>query len=165
MNFSIRQVKQGDELTLAHIQVESWKAAFHDILSEEVLAKYTDIENSANMYRQLLEENKGNGYILEIDGKAHCIAYWDATREKDRPDAAEIICIHSLQDNWGKGYGSKMMDRLLTDIAAAGYTKVMLWVFEENERARSFYEAKGFYATEKTQPAFGSSEICYEKTI
>lgn len=165
MYYSIRQVKQGDELTLAHIQIESWKAAFHDILPEEVLTKYTDIEHATNMYRKLLEDNRGNGYILEIDGNAHCIAYWDATREKDMPDVAEIICIHSLQDNWRKGYGSKMMDRVLTDIAAAGYTKVMLWVFEENERARSFYEAKGFYATEKTQPAFGSSEICYEKSI
>ena len=56
------------------------------------------------------------------------------------------------------------MDRLLTGIANSGYSKVMLWVFEENERARSFHDVNGFKVTDKTQPVFGSSEICYGKT-
>lgn len=36
MDYSIRRVKQGDESTLAYIQVESWKAAYHNILPEEI---------------------------------------------------------------------------------------------------------------------------------
>jgi ribosomal protein S18 acetylase RimI-like enzyme len=57
------------------------------------------------------------------------------------------------------------MDRLLDDITAAGYANVMLWVFVENERARKFYEAKGFVPTEKTHPSFDSIEICYMKKL
>ncbi len=53
------------------------------------------------MYFHLLK--KGNGYILEVDDQAHCIAYWDAGREKDMFGYAEIICIHSLQDLTSKG--------------------------------------------------------------
>ena len=161
----IRTVKPGDETILAHIQTESWKAAFRDILAEDVLEKCTDLNRATAMYQTLLEEKKGHGYILEVEGKPHCIAYWDSTREKDMPGYAEIICIHSLQDNWGKGYGGKMMDRLLSDIAAAGYKKVMLWVFVKNERARKFYEAKGFAATDRIQPSFDTEEICYEKSL
>lgn len=164
-DYIIRNVKIGDESTLAYIQTESWKAAFRGILAEEVLKKCTDINCATAMYSNLLKENRGHGYLLEVGGNPHCIAYWDATREKDMPGFAEIICIHSLQNNWGKGYGSKMMEQLLADISAAGYEKVMLWVFVENERARKFYEAKGFAATDKIQPAFGSSEICYEKNL
>ena len=163
--YNIRRVGQGDEQTLAHIQTESWKAAFRGILDEDTLQKSTDIGHVTEMYRKLLAEGKGNGYILEIEGKAHCIAYWDKARDSDFADAAEIICIHSLQSNWRKGFGSRMMDRLLKDIAAAGYSKVVLWVFEENRRARGFYEAKGFIATEKTKSALGTAEICYEKNI
>lgn len=33
MNCLIRKVRQGDECNLAYIQIESWKAAFKDILS------------------------------------------------------------------------------------------------------------------------------------
>jgi ribosomal protein S18 acetylase RimI-like enzyme len=165
MAYTIRKVKCGDESALAYIQTESWKAAFKGILSEDVLKKTTDIDRVTAMYKGLLDEQKGNGYILEIDGKPHCFAYWDQTREKDMPGVAEIICIHSVQNNWRKGYGSRMMDRLLEDITAAGYAYVMLWVFVENERARKFYEAKGFIPTEKTQPAFDSIEICYTKKL
>lgn len=165
MNYNIRRVQSGDEQTLAYIQTESWKAAFCDILAGDVLEKHTDLGRAKAMYGRLLAEGKGNGYILETEGKAHCIAYWDKARDSDMADSAEIICIHSLQDNWRKGFGSRMMDRLLNDIAAAGYSKVVLWVFEENRRARGFYEAMGFGVTERIKPALGTREICYEKYL
>ena len=162
MCYSIRKAVCGDEAILAFIQTESWKAAFQHILPDELLVKLTNMERATEMYKRLLQEGKGNGYILSIDGKPHCIAWWDATREKDMPGYAEIICIHSLKENWGQGYGSRMMDKVLSDIASAGYSKVMLWVFVDNERARKFYEAKGFHVTDRLKPAFGTSEICYE---
>ena len=165
MNYNIRRVQRGDQQTLAYIQTESWKAAFRDILPADILQKYTDIIHVTEMYRKLLDEGKGNGYILETEGKPHCIAYWDKARDSDFSGAAEIICIHSLQDNWRKGFGGRMMDRLLEDIAAAGYSKAVLWVFEENRRARGFYEAKGFSVTGKTKPTLGTMEICYQKNF
>jgi ribosomal protein S18 acetylase RimI-like enzyme len=158
-------MQYGDEAAFAYVQTESWKAAFKSILPENVLKKYTDLDSVTAIYKRLIDAKKGNGYILEIDGKAHCIAYWDKAREADMPGVAEIICIHSLQSNWRKGYGSRMMDRLLDDIASAGYADVMLWVFVENERARKFYEAKGFVPTEKIQPAFDAMEMCYTKKL
>lgn len=164
-NYSIRRVAPGDEAVLAYIQTESWKAAFQHILAKDVLDRCTNLDRATQMYRRLLEEKKGNGYILEINGEDHCIAWWDATREADMEGFAELICIHSLQNNWGKGYGSKMMDKVLEDIAAAGYTKTMLWVFEENERAKRFYEAKGFVKSEKSKVSLNVVEVMYEKVL
>ncbi len=165
METRIRKVQKGDEAQLAYIQTESWKAAFQDILSEETLQKATQIDRATAMYHGLLEEQIGNGYLMEVNGIPHCIAWWDQARDEDMPDYAELICIHSLQDNWGKGYGSKMMERVLQDMKAAGYTKAMLWVFTDNSRARRFYEAQGFVTYGKTKPSFETREICYEKTL
>ena len=81
------------------------------------------------------------------------------------PGYAELICIHSLQDQWRKGYGSRMMETVLRDIKEAGYRKVMLWVFEENARARRFYEAHGFATGGKAKPDMMPVEICYEKSL
>lgn len=159
--YEIRKVKQGDEAVLAYIQTESWKAAFKTILPEDVLTRCTNYDKAKQMYQRLLEEKKGNGYLLEINGKGHCIAWWDAAREENMPDYAEIICIHSLQENWRRGFGSRMMDRLLEDIANAGYGNTMLWVFEENERARKFYEAKGFRKSEKSKTSLNTLEVMY----
>ena len=109
MEYTIERVKLGDETALAYIQTESWKAGFKNILSTDVLQRCTQIDKVTAMYRRLLEQNIGNGYLLKVEGNPHCIAWWDATREKNMPGYAELICIHSLQDKWRKGYGSKMM--------------------------------------------------------
>ena len=165
INIMIREVKQGDEKALAYIQTESWKAAFAEIVPADLLRKCTELTRAENMYAKLLNENKGNGYILEIDEQAHCIAYWDVSREKDMPSYAEIICIHSLQDRWHQGYGSQMMEHVLGKIKNTGFEKVMLWVFEENTRAINFYKKHGFSANGKRQEALGSFEVMYEKDL
>ena len=165
MNCLIRKVRQGDEFNLAYIQTESWKAAFKDILSEEILQKYTDLNCAEAMYKRLLDENIGNGYILEVDSHPHCIAWWDRSRDSDMAGYAELICIHSLQDKWRRGFGTQMMNRVMDDIKTAGYDKVMLWVFINNVQARKFYESCGFVTYGKVKPCLETEEICYEKEL
>ena len=165
MEAIIRKVQQGDANALAYIQTESWKAAFAGILDAETLAKCTNIDRATAMYQRLLDEKKGNGYLLSVDGSPHCIAYWDAARDVEFTGKAELICIHSLPDNWNKGYGSQMMDRVLKDIKEAGYSEAVLWVFRDNYQARAFYEAKGFTITDISKPAFDTKEVLYSKRI
>ena len=165
MSYTIEPVKPGDETALAYIQTESWKAGFRDILDAETLSQYTQPERVAAMYRRLLENRIGHGYLLKVDGNPHCIAWWGDARDEDAAGCAELICIHSLEGHWRQGYGSRMMETVLRDAVAAGYEKILLWVFEANARARRFYEANGFTATEKQKPSFGTVEICYEKQL
>lgn len=161
----IRPVRLGDEVSLAHIQTESWKAAFRDIVEPGLLRTLTEPEAAQRMYRRLLEEGIGNGYLLELDGKPHCIAYWDKSRDNRRADYAELICIHSLPDNWRQGCGSRMMERVLQDIRETGFRNVLLWVFRDNTRAISFYEKHGFAPNGIVQEAFGAVEVMYERTL
>lgn len=161
----IRRAKIGDEKALARIQTESWRAAFAGIVPAELLAQCTSLERAGKMYARLLSERRGNGYILELDGKAHCIAWWDTAKSEDMPGAAELRCIHSLPDNWRRGYGSRMMERVLADVKAAGYTKILLWVFTDNVRAIRFYEAQGFTFGGRKQPAFGTTEEMYVRAL
>lgn len=160
-NISIRKVRIGDENILAHIQTEAWKEAFSTIISQEDMKKYADINKAKEMYSMILSKNIGNGFILSIDDIPHCIAYWDKARDDDFEDYAEIICIHSLSYNWGKGYGSMMMEYILNEIKQAGFKKVMLWVFEENNRARKFYENHRFILSDKSKKFCGAIEVMY----
>ena len=41
--YTIERAKLGDEEELAYIQTESWKAGFKDILSDDVLQRYTQV--------------------------------------------------------------------------------------------------------------------------
>ena len=139
---NIRKVKEGDASILAYIQTESWKSAFINILSKEDLEKYTNIDRATDMYEKLLNKKIGNGFILSVDNIPHCITYWDKARDEQMEEYAEIICIHSLSKNWGKVYGTKMMEHILSEIKIAGFNEVVLWVFKDNKRACKFYEKK-----------------------
>ena len=48
---------------------------------------------------------------------------------------------------------------------AAVYREVLLWVFEQNLRARRFYEKFGFVLSGQQQNNLGANEIQYRKTL
>ena len=163
-DWEISQGQPGDEDSFALIQTESWKAAFRDILTPEVLENATQLPKAVSMYRRLLEQHIGHGYLLRVDGQPHCIAWWDKSR--DGADfGAELICIHSLPENWRKGCGRAMMERVLADVKKAGYETLVLWVFENNTRAIQFYKSFGFEPSGRRRPALGAVEEMYSKPL
>ena len=164
-NVKIRKAIPGDEQVLAYIQTESWKAAFVDILSPEELERCTNLQKAEQMYHNVLRREGCNMAIELVDGHPHCIAAWGTNRFDLGDTVAELICIHSLQNNWAKGYGSAMMEYVLAQLQQANYKSVILWVFEENSRARKFYEKHGFELTEQKKMANGIAELMYMKKI
>lgn len=122
----IRSVRPGDAPQLAHIQTESWKAAFREIIPTDILSEYTDPEPVTRMYEHLLTHGSAHGYILERDGAPHGIAWWDAAREPDMVGTAELICIHSLPAHWHQGYGKLLLEKVLRDVKSAGYPSILL---------------------------------------
>ena len=164
-NVFIRKAIPGDEQVLAYIQTESWKAAFAGILSPEELVRCTNQEKAEQMYHSILWREGCNMAIEFVDGKPHCIAAWGKNRCDLSDTVGELICIHSLQNNWAKGYGSAMMEYVLVQLQQAQYESVILWVFEENSRARKFYEKHGFELTEQKKMANGIVELMYMKKI
>ena len=158
-----------DEYKVANPFIEVGFRQVKDVVDLRVfdLLNISRINNNRaeEMLLCIYHENKGNGYLLSVDGTPHCIAYWDTARDAELTGKAELICIHSLPENWHKGYGRQMMNRVLKDIKENGYSEVFLWVFRENYRARAFYEANGFALTDTSKPAFDTEEVLYSKRI
>ena len=164
-NVKIRKAEPGDEKILAHIQTESWKAAFAGILSPEELVRCTNLQTAEQMYHSVLRREGCNMAVELVNDQPHCIAAWGKNRCDLGDTVGELICIHSLQNNWAKGYGSAMMEYVLARFKQEGYKSVILWVFEANTRARKFYEKHGFRLTEQKKLANGITELMYARDI
>ena len=132
MEAVIRKVQQGDANTLAYIQTESWKAAFAGILDAETLEKCTDIDRATAMYQRLLDENKGNGYLLSVDGTPHCIAYWDTARDAELTGKAELICIHTASKQ-----SKERLARLRTAGRACGTRRIFCGCGDPRDEGRN----------------------------
>ena len=61
----------------------------------------------------------------------------------------EVRLLHTRPDRIGTGAGSQLIDAE----KASGIGALELWCFEANERARRFYEARGFRAIRLTDGA------------
>ncbi len=165
LTVTIRKAVSGDEKVLAFIQTQSWKAAFRDMIPADTLARLTDCQKAEEMYARVLEKPEIRVALESVDGGPHGIIAWSKNRFDLGDDTAELICIHSLPNMWGRGFGSAMLERALGEMTRAGFHRVILWVFAENGRARRFYEKHGFSLTGNTQTAYGAEEVMYEKRL
>ncbi len=67
-----------------------------------------------------------------------------AARDDDLPGGtSEVYAIYVHPDAWSTGAGRALMTEALVQL---GDVAVVLWVLEDNHRARRFYERAGFVA-------------------
>ncbi len=58
--------------------------------------------------------------------------------------AAELYALYVAPAHWSTGAGRALMGRALEEAQAESYPRIVLWVLEQNTRARRFYERAGF---------------------
>jgi GNAT superfamily N-acetyltransferase len=63
---------------------------------------------------------------------------------RDEQGAGEIYAIYVEPEAWDTGTGRALMLASLSELRGQGFGEVLLWVLEDNLRARHFYEAGGW---------------------
>ena len=128
----VRHARLEDMERLGHIMAASFRSAFADFVTQQTMDACAREDRCA----ALLEGVFRQGEIRFLTGDNSGMLCW-----KPVEDGAEIIAIHSLPESWGAGLGHAMMEKALEQM---GNVTVSLWVFEQNLRARRFYEKHGF---------------------
>ena len=140
---------------LGEIMAVSFRSAFRGFISQETLDRCAVAENCAGLLASLPEEMTTVAGC--VDGQMMGLLVYS-----EGPDGrAEIEAIHSLPESWGTGLGAAMLDFALKGRSAG------LWAFEENARARRFYEKHGFAFTGETRISEfdGAVEVRYERKL
>ena len=85
-----------------------------------------------------------------------------------RPRCAELYALYVTPAWWSTGTGRDLMCRVLDETQAGGYPRIVLWVLEQNARARRFYERSGFRLDGRSfVPDWlgGVTEVCYARDL
>ena len=143
MKFIIRKALLEDAYERAACHVSSWRSAYKGIVPDEVLDNLS-AEAIAEKFRKELELQESSYYCACYEGKI--IGHFNIRKscDEDKPNAGEVHGIYLIEEFWGRGYGKEMMDYATDSLKHMGYDEVILWVLEENNRARQFYEKCGF---------------------
>ena len=144
MEIVIRKAMLEDAYERAVCHVSSWRSAYKDIVPDEVLDNLS-VEGTAEKFRRYLQESPENLFYCAAHG-SKIIGHFNIgkSRGEDKLNSGEIIGFYLTEEFWGKGYGRKMMNYAVDELKNMGYNEAILWVLEDNGRARRFYEKCGF---------------------
>ena len=145
MGFIIRETKETDAYDAAMVHVLSWQSAYRGIVPDEILCNLS-VDKQAERFINGYSEYKGISFyfVAELDGKIIGNLVISKCRDDGKPQAGEIIAIYLLEEHWGKEYGRAMIDYAVDALKYKKYNEAIIWVLEENKRARRFYEKCGF---------------------
>nr|UWI51934.1 GNAT family N-acetyltransferase [Clostridioides difficile] len=140
----IRKAVIDDVEDISEIYAQSWKTAYKGIIPQDYL---DNLKNDfwVETFKDLIENNKITAKMVFDNKKSiGCIAYGNS-RDDTLKDWGEIVSLYLLPQYFGKGVGNEIFQSAIDDMKLAGFSNIYLWVLEENQRARKFYEKHGFY--------------------
>ncbi|MBP5604610.1 MAG: GNAT family N-acetyltransferase [Ruminiclostridium sp.] len=139
----IRYVSRDDDpLTISDIYEKSWKYAYKDIIPQSYLDSIP-----TGRWAGRISNNGMNSLVLLLNGTIIGTAGLCGSRWERFADHGEIVSIYFLPEYMGKGYGTLLLKRCIEELNRLGYDRILLWVLEDNIRARKFYERNGFAFT------------------
>lgn len=121
--------------------MRAWQAAYEHVFGAERLAGI-DVARRQVGWERALANPERDAFVFEDDGAV--VAFAGSFPSRDPDAAGELGEIYALPEAWGKGIGHALMDACLTALRERGHADAILWVLEDNPRARAFYEREGW---------------------
>jgi GNAT superfamily N-acetyltransferase len=142
----IRRAWLDDASAVAGVYVRSWQAAFSGLVPQHYLDAMEPSREESEWKTRITETRWPSSGVLVAETEAGIVGFASFGPSQDTPAIAEIGTLYAMPELWGTGIGKQLMLATLTTLGQADYTQATLWVLEDNERARRFYEAAGWGA-------------------
>ncbi|MDY7087492.1 MAG: GNAT family N-acetyltransferase [Actinomycetota bacterium] len=143
MKVSLRTATEFDLVAVGAVHQRSRVAAYAGILPEQTLARRTEEAFGEWWSERYRWEKDTHRMTVAVDDSDQVVGF-SYVGPSETPEAVELYAIHVLPSVIGAGVGRLLMIDALESLAALGGSRAVLWVLEENVRARAFYEAGGW---------------------
>lgn len=149
-------MKPSDDPTeISSIYEKSWKHAYKGIVPQDYLDSIP-----SGRWAEKISSGAMKSLVIEDNGRLIGTAAICPSRWKKFSSYGEIVSIYLLPEYMGKGFGSKLLERAFSELRTLGFKDILLWVLEENESARKFYEKNGMICSgEVIEDEIGSKSL------
>nr|WP_042185690.1 GNAT family N-acetyltransferase [Kibdelosporangium sp. MJ126-NF4]CEL16827.1 GCN5-related N-acetyltransferase [Kibdelosporangium sp. MJ126-NF4]CTQ91945.1 GCN5-related N-acetyltransferase [Kibdelosporangium sp. MJ126-NF4] len=151
---AVRTAEPDDVDQIAHIQVETWRAAYTSLLPDEVLAGLDQAE-IAEVWRETVKQGDATVHVA-VEGTwtvGFCAAgpapeAEIADADGSLPeDAATVGLVATLlvEPRWGRrGHGGRLLAAAAAGLRVMGKSRGVVWVPEHDDVSVAFYERAGW---------------------
>ncbi|GLX48835.1 N-acetyltransferase [Streptomyces hygroscopicus subsp. hygroscopicus] len=140
----IRQAGPDDASAVARVHVRSWQVAFAGLVPQHYLDAMDPNHEESSWTSRIAETQWPSSGVLVAETEAGIVGFASFSPSEESSATAEIGTLYAMPEAWGAGVGKRLMAAVLTTLGQADYEQAVLWVLEDNERARRFYEAAGW---------------------
>ena len=146
MDFTIRLAHPEDAYAIADIQVRGWQATYAGHLDDAWPLSLTAEAWSKSWEPRLADPGRRAPIVADSDRRVVGFASFGAVDETMPmpPDYAELSTLYIDPGFYSQGIGSALLDESERIMVEMGYKRALLWCYEFNHRARSFYERNGW---------------------
>jgi GNAT superfamily N-acetyltransferase len=138
----VRPAAAADADTIGRIHVETWRAAYGDLLPGEAF----DLAERQRWWREVLARNPrpGSAILVAEDG-GEIVGFASVGGARDElAGVGELYTIYVHPSCWSTGAGRALISHAEASMRAFGFREAILWVLDGNERAERFYRAAGW---------------------
>lgn len=150
---TVRKAQKEDASRIAKIHVETWQCAYRGQLPDALLDNLS-VEQRTKRWEETLSKPQPGlvTFVAEIGGVIVGFCSVGSCRDDDMDgDTGELRSIYVAPESMSKGAGSRLHAQGLERLREQGYKKAILWVLTSNEKARQWYERRGWMVEGKTK--------------
>jgi GNAT superfamily N-acetyltransferase len=148
---SVRPAAAGDAAEIGRIQVDTWRAAYREVLPPAVLDALS-IEAASEQWGAAIDAPPSPRHhvlvALEQQWRVGFVALGPADDlEPDDPDPAATAAVAALlvEPRWGRrGHGSRLLAAAIDHARADGMTRAIAWIPEADTVSRDFLLSAGW---------------------
>ncbi len=144
MDDYIRYANINDSKILGDIHSQSWKMAYKKIIPDLILDNMSAEKREKYFYKALSEKLEEDVLIFKQNNPVGFMTLGKCRDEDYDSSWGEICGIYLLPTYWNQGIGTELIKWGINELKNKAFTKISLWVLEENTNARKFYEKIGF---------------------
>jgi GNAT superfamily N-acetyltransferase len=136
----LRPANAADAAGIARVQERGWQRAYRHVFPPSRL----DAGGFINVERWRTRlERPPPGWATFVAVESSVVGFASVGPSRDGHGGGEVYAIYVDPDAWGTGSGRALLERAEKRLAR-DYDEAVLWVLEDNPRARRFYEIAGW---------------------
>lgn len=166
----VQEMTEADIDAVSAIRVRGWQAAYAGLVPQPYLDGMT-VEDDARERRAWFEQAPPSILnLIAVDDRAGTVGWacLGPYRGDAPPGSGEVYALYVRPDLTGNGIGTALIDAVHSHAADRRFDPLMLWVLQDNPRARRFYASLGYTADGAIQSdTYGDtvlSEVRYRRT-
>ncbi len=161
----VRPARAADATELANVYAGAWREAYSGIIPALTLEKMI-VRRSAPWWREAVR--KRAILVIEVGGAVVGYASFSILSGGNAPGrpgqkpaggAAEIQELYLAPEYQGIGLGGRLFAAALKRIGGRGYSRVLVRVLADNDRAHAFYRRRGGKVVARTEESLGGRTL------